>query len=172
MATETQQLSPEKALELYKNTLNFNVISRYDPRIKQLLYTASHCVLYKFNAGEWEKKEFQGTLALYLRHFVSDAPQRQLGEADLQDVFCYGLILLNRLSPQNFSIGLLPNSASRVFYPHGVNGNGVLQMDVEINANLIILKNLVGDIYGLWVFDEEERQKLFQLLKFCLNGNL
>lgn len=172
MATQSQQLSPEKALELYKNTLNFNVISRYDPRIKQLLYTASHCVLYKFNEGEWEKKEFQGTLALYLRHFVSDVSQRQLGEADLQDVFCYGLILLNRLSPQNFSIGLLPNSATKVFYPNGVNGSGVTLMDVEINDNLIILKNLVGDIYGLWVFDEEERQKLFQLLKFCLNGKL
>lgn len=172
MATQSQQLSPEKALELYKNTLNFNVISRYDPRIKQLLYTASHCVIYKFNEGEWEKKEFQGTLALYLRHFVSDVPQRQLGEADLQDVFCYGLILLNRLSPQNFSIGLLPNSATKVFYPNGVNNSGVTQMDVEINDNLIILKNLVGDIYGLWVFDEEERQKLFQLLKFCLNGKL
>lgn len=169
---ETQQLTPERALELYKNTLNFNVISRYDPRIKQLLYTASHCVLYKFNQGEWEKKEFQGTLALYLRQFVSDVPLRPLERVDLQDVFCYGLILLNRLSPRNFCLGLLPNSASRVLYPSGVDGNGVLLMDVEINDNLIILKNLVGEIYGLWVFDEEERRNLFQLLKFCLNGKL
>lgn len=168
---EIQKPDADKAVDFYKSAITSSVISRYDPRIKKLLYNASHCVLYEYNAGEWVKKGFQGALALYLREF-DDKPSPPLSRADLQNVFCYGLILLNRLSLQNFSIGLLPNSASRVLFPQGLDGNGVLLMDVEINDNLIIIKNLLGDIYGLWVFDEEERQKLFQLLKFCLVGKL
>lgn len=171
MATE-QQITPKKALDLYKNTLNYNVISRYDAQVKQLLYSTSHCVIYKFDpeSQEWIKTDFQGTLALYLRHFRADVPTRPLSQADLQDLFCYGLILLNRLSPENFSIGLLPNHATKTFFPNGVNNNGVREMNVEINDNLIIVKNVLGDIFGLWVFNEDDRQKLFKLIQFCLNG--
>lgn len=172
MAVPPELLTQTEALALYKNTLNFNVISRYDPQVKQLLYTTSHSVIYKFDLAtlEWVKTEYQGTLALYLRHFAPQPPQRPLTAADLQDLFCYGLILLNRSSPENFSLGLLPNSAAKAFFPAGVDGNGVKEMNVEINDNLIIVKNLLGDIYGLWVYDEDDRQKLYKLVAFCLNG--
>ena len=171
MATE-QQITPQKALDLYKNTLNYNVISRYDAQVKQLLYTTSHCVIYRFEpeTQEWVKTDYQGTLALYLRHFKADVPPRPLCEADLQDLFCYGLILLNRLSPENFSIGLLPNNAIKTLFPNGVGNNGVREMNVEINDNLIIVKNVLGEIFGLWVFNEDDRRKLFKLIQFCLNG--
>lgn len=175
MATEEpQQITPQKALELYKNTLNFNVISRYDAAAKQLLYTTSHCVIYKFDdeSQEWIKSEYQGTLALYLRNFVSPAPNQQLTYQDLQKLFCYGLILLNRLSPECFSLGLLPNKVTKHYFPRGLQNNGIVEMDAEINDNLIIVKNLLGEIYGLWVFNEEDRTKLFQLMEFCLNNDL
>lgn len=66
-----EQITRDEALRLYTNTLNFNVISRYDPAIKQLLCNTSHCVLYNFNdeTEEWVKSDFQGTLALYVRDF-------------------------------------------------------------------------------------------------------
>lgn len=177
MSTQTQKapdITPQKALELYRNALNFNVINRYDPAIKQLLYHTSHCVIYKFasDSEEWVKTDYQGTLALYLRDFTLPQPGEGSGPqyADLQSLFCYGLILLNRSTPECFSLGLLPNKITRHFFPHGVNGNGILGMDVEMNDNLIIVKNLLGEIYGLWVFNEEDRVKLVKLLEFCLKN--
>lgn len=172
--TEQQQITPEKAFELYKNTLNFNVISRYDPAVKQLLYTTSHCVIYKYDepTQEWVKSDYQGTLALYLRDFVNPANAGALAYLDLQRLFCYGLILLNRLNPGCFSLGLLPNKISRQYLPNGLANNGVTEMDVEINDNLIIVKNLLGEIYGLWVFNEDDRQKLYKLMSFCLSNEV
>ena len=89
-----EKITREEALNLYTNTLNFNVISRYDPAIKQLLCNTSHCVLYNFNdeTEEWVKSDFQGTLALYIREFKvpksnSEPPTYQ----DLQDLFATGL---------------------------------------------------------------------------------
>lgn len=169
---KSQKLTAKKALELYRSTLNFNVISRYDPAIKQLLHSTSHCVIYKFNdeSQEWVKSEYQGTLALYLRDF--QIPQNAIATyEDLQKLFCYGLILLNRTNPQCFSLGLLPNKVTQHFFPHGLNNNGINAMDVELNDNLIIIKNILGEIYGLWVFNEEDRTKLFKLIQFCLNND-
>lgn len=161
------QITQKEALELYKNTLNFNVISRYDDQVKQLLYTTSHCVIYKFKDQDWSKTEFQGTLALYLRHFSAAISDRPLTSNDLQNLFCYGLILLNRQSPENFSLGLLPNHAVKSFFPDPA--SGVSEMNVEMNDNLLIVKNVLGEIYGLWIFNEDDRQKLFKLINFCLN---
>lgn len=174
MATTEQHLTPEKALALYKNTLNFNVISRYDPLVKQLLYTTSHCVIYRFEAEseEWIKTEFLGTLALYLRNFSTDISNRTLTRNDLQSLFCYGLILLNRQKPENFSLGLLPNKATRRYFPNGVDGNGINETNVEMNDSFIMVKNLIGEIYGLWVFNEDDRQKLYKLIDFCLNNDM
>lgn len=169
-----EKITREEALNLYTNTLNFNVISRYDPAIKQLLCNTSHCVLYNFNdeTEEWVKSDFQGTLALYIREFKvpksnSEPPTYQ----DLQDLFCYGLVLLNRNNPECFSLGLLPNKVSGYFFPNGLNNSSILEMDVELNDNLIIIRNLLGEIYGLWVFNENDRIKLFKSIEFCLNSD-
>lgn len=177
MATvqEANDFTPEKALELFKSTLNFNVISRYDPHVKQLLYTTSHCVIYKFEPElqQWQKSDYQGTLALYLREFQApEAGKQNLGYKDLQNLFCYGLILLNRLNPECFSLGLIPNKVTKHFFPEGVENNGVYEMDAEMNHELIIVKNLLDEIYGLWVFSEEDRNKLFKLIEFCLKNDV
>ena len=39
-----EQITRDDALKLYTSALNFNVISRYDPAIKQLICHTSHCV--------------------------------------------------------------------------------------------------------------------------------
>ncbi|EGV62877.1 mRNA-decapping enzyme subunit 1 [Yamadazyma tenuis] len=167
---QQETLSRKKALELYKTTINFNVINRYDPAVKKLLYNTSYCVVYKFDDSteQWNKTDYQGTLTLYLRSFQVSQQNFEPTLQSLQNLFCYGLILLNRNNPECFSIGLLPNNVTKHYFPRGVDHNGISQMDVELNDNLIIVKSLLGDIYGLWVFNEVDRMKLFKLLQFCL----
>lgn len=167
------QISTQEAIKLYRSTLNYNVISRYDPQIKQLLYHTAHCVIYKFTeeSQEWVKSDYQGTLALYLRDYT--VPKTQSASlVDLQNLFSYGLLLLNRNNPECFSLGLLPNKVTKHFFPQGVNNAGILEMDVELNDNLIIVRNLLGEIYGLWVFNEDDRLKLFKSLEYCLNSEV
>ena len=169
-----EDITSEKALELYKNALNFNVVNRYDPALRQLLYVASHCVVYRFDSesDEWIKTDYQGATALYLRDFkLPQKPAEMCTYADLQNLFCYGLIVLNRNKPECFSMGLLPNRLTGQFFPRGVAGSGVSSMDVEMNDNLLIVKNLLGEIYGLWVYSEAERLKIFKLLEFCLHND-
>ncbi|KAG7661083.1 DCP1 [[Candida] subhashii] len=174
-SVKEEQITTDEALKLYTNTLNFNVISRYDPSIKQLLCHTSHCVIYKYNddSQEWIKTDYQGTLAMYVRDFKVPPPTKSTRTyTDLQDLFCYGLILLNRNSPECFSLGLLPNKVSKHFFPNGLSDSGISEMDVELNDNLIIVRNLLGDIYGLWVFNEDDRLKLFKSIEFCLNSDV
>lgn len=167
-----EKLSAKKALELYKETLNLNVISRYDPCIKKLLYQTAYSVIYKFDETQenWIKTDYQGSLALYLRDFqvpTATSPAFQ----DLQKLFCYGLILLNRSNLDLFSIGILPNNVTNHYFPNGVDNCGILRMDVELKDSLIIVKNLLGEIYGLWIFNESDRSKLHKLLQFCLTND-
>ncbi|KAI5955841.1 DCP1 [Candida jiufengensis] len=166
-----EQLSRDEALKLYSNTLNFNVISRYDPAIKQLICYTSHCVVYRFNeeTEEWVKSDYQGTLALYVRNLEISSPS--LSTSTYQDLFSYGLILLNRNNPDCFSIGLIPTKVSKQFLPNGVDGSEISEMDVELNDNLIIVRNLSGEIFGLWVFNEDDRRTMYKSIEFCLNNN-
>jgi mRNA-decapping enzyme subunit 1 len=170
---QKEAITTEEAVNLYRSALNFNVISRYDPAIKQLLCHTSHCVIYKFEESEeWVKSDYQGTLALYLRDYqVPNQSSQQASLEDLQNLFCYGLILLNRNNPKCFSVGLLPNKITKHIFPKGVDNSGVLEMDVELNDNLIIVKTLLGEIYGLWVFNEADRLKLFKSIEYCLNSD-
>lgn len=174
------QITTNEAFQLYRNTLNFNVISRYDPFIKQLLCHTSHCVIYKFNEDleEWCKSDYQGTLALYLRNYKAPASQVVTTYQELQELFSFGLILLNRNNPDCFSLGLLPNKVTKHFLPRGVEFTNphtptpplILEMDVELNDNLIIVKNLFGEIYGLWVFNEDDRKMLHKSIEFCISN--
>lgn len=170
----SEQITQTEAVDLYRNTLNFNVISRYDPAIKQLLFTSSHCVVYKFGDEEdWIKTDYQGTVVLYLRDYKLPDPNRKdpLNYQDLQNLFCYGLILLNRTKPENFSMGLLSNKMNKHFFPRGLPNMPTFEMVVELNDNIIIVKNVLGEVYGLWVYDEQDRMKLFKTLEYCLNND-
>ncbi|KAI5969155.1 DCP1 [Candida margitis] len=149
-----EQITRDDALKLYTSALNFNVISRYDPAIIQLVCHTSHCVLYKFNeeSEEWIKTDYQGALALYERSTSSDSEQELSSDSQLQQAFKYGIIILNRSNPECFSLGILPGS----------------EMEVELNDNLIIIRSLSGEIYGLWLFSEEERESLFKTIQYLV----
>lgn len=149
-----EQITRDDALKLYTSALNFNVISRYDPAINQLVSHSSHCVLYKFNeeSEEWVKTEYQGALALYERNAQNDFEKTSSSESQLQQEFKYGIIILNRSNPECFSLGILPESG----------------MEVELNDNLIIIRSLSGEIFGLWLFSEEERDSLFKTIQYLV----
>lgn len=149
-----EQITRDDALKLYTSALNFNVISRYDPAIKQLVCHTSHCVLYKFNeeSEEWVKTDYQGALALYERSSSAISEQEPSPDSQLQQPFKFGIIILNRSSPECFSLGILPESG----------------MEVELNDNLIIIRSLSGEIYGLWLFSEEERESLYKTIQYLV----
>ncbi|KAG5421911.1 SPT20 [Candida metapsilosis] len=113
-----EQITRDDALKLYTSALNFNVISRYDPAINQLVSHSSHCVLYKFNeeSEEWVKTEYQGALALYERNAQNDFEKTSSSESQLQQEFKYGIIILNRSNPECFSLGILPESGMETIY--------------------------------------------------------
>jgi len=144
----------DNEFSLYTKTLTFNVIGRYDPKIDRLLYHTSHCQLYKFNESqEWEKMEYSGVLAVYSRK----TSEENIGTVNVDDIYNHGLIILNRTSPENFSVGLLSNEESRKL--------GISEIKTEYQTDYIIIKNLAGDIFGFWIHEEKDRNSVFSLIK-------
>lgn len=222
-----------ETLDLYRKALNYNVIGRYDPKIKQLLYHTPHAVLYRYNvaAESWEKQDTQGVLAIYLRNVNGDVPD-QLSKVEdgtlltnatadgttnpmdstasmstlideaiqakdklaganddsedtikiLQgeDIYNYGLILLNRSNPENFSLGIVPNSVvnkRRIFHKNhnsaattNISDMELNNMQIEKNDGLLIIKSLLGQVFGLWIYNEKDRETLFTLIKYLLES--
>ncbi|AAS54892.1 AGR402Cp [Eremothecium gossypii ATCC 10895] len=175
-------------LELYRKTLNFNVIGRYDPKIKQLLFHTPHATVYKWEAGEnkWNKLEYQGVLAIYLRDVreqaelpvphqeASAGAEGRCGEVlSGRDIYNYALIVLNRINPENFSIAIAPNSVvnkRRLFSPEENVQQPLEPMDVEVKDELVIIKNLRKEVYGIWIHTPTDRQNIYDLLKYLLEN--
>lgn len=153
--TASEQTILDNEFSLYTKTLTFNVIGRYDPKIDRLLYHTSHCQLYKFGeTQEWDKLDYQGVLAVYSRKKSEEGDE-------VDDIYDHGIIILNRASPENFSIGLLSNSESRKL--------GVSEIKTEHQTDYIIIKNLEGDIYGFWIHEVKDRESVFTLIKAIVN---
>lgn len=155
-----------KKLKQYRSELNFKVISKYDSALKQIYFHTPHCVIYRFNnlSQEWMKTDFQGSLAFYLRKKLTN----YYNISDLLNMFSYSIILLNRNNPTCFSLGIMPNKALKTIIQDNCTGEQFVEMNVELKDNLIIVKNLLGEIYGLWVFNEFDRTKLFKSLEYCI----
>ncbi|AGO10761.1 AaceriAGR402Cp [[Ashbya] aceris (nom. inval.)] len=175
-------------LELYRKTLNFNVIGRYDPKIKQLLFHTPHATVYKWEASDnkWNKLEYQGVLAIYLRDVreqaelpephqeASAGAEGRCGEVlSGRDIYNYALIVLNRINPENFSIAIAPNSVvnkRRLFSPDENVQQPLEPMDVEVKDELVIIKNLRKEVYGIWIHTPTDRQNIYDLLKYLLEN--
>ncbi|CCH43594.1 mRNA-decapping enzyme 1A [Wickerhamomyces ciferrii] len=147
--------APETVIDnefsLYTKTLTFNVIGRYDPKIDRLLYHTSHCVVYKFNdSQDWEQTDYQGVMAVYTRKKSED-------DTDVDDIYDHGIIIMNRNTPENFSLGLLSKNDSRTL--------GLSEIKTEYQTDYIIIKNLEGEIFGFWVHEEQDREGIFALIK-------
>ncbi|CAI4050727.1 Dcp1p SKDI_15G0120 [Saccharomyces kudriavzevii IFO 1802] len=224
--TETTATAAENSatqLEFYRKALNFNVIGRYDPKIKQLLFHTPHASLYKwdFKKDEWNKLEYQGVLAIYLRdvsqntNLLSVSSQEmdmfdsQNGSNNIQtsisnnnnsstssgngngnknndsladncgktlsgkDIYNYGLIILNRINPDIFSMGIVPNSVvnkRKVFDAQEDAKNPLECMGVEVKDELVIIKNLKHEVYGIWIHTVNDRQNIYELIKYLLEN--
>lgn len=206
------------ALEFYRKALNYNVIGRYDPKIKQLLFHTPHASIYKwdFTKDEWNKLDYQGVLAIYLRDIgegstilpneseesnlqdtltstnnssvnlnqknnskknkgFSYTPHHYSTDAILEgkDIYNYGLIVLNRINPDNFSMGIVPNSVinkRKLFDPTENEKNPLELMGVEVKDDLVIIKNLKHEVYGIWIHTIADRQNIYELIKYLLEN--
>ncbi|AET37763.1 Dcp1p Ecym_2003 [Eremothecium cymbalariae DBVPG len=179
-------------LELYRKALNFNVIGRYDHKIKQLLFHTPHASVYKWDSNEskWNKLEYQGVLAIYLRDITdgtdfpstqheqqqelhSGSEQKSNGVLTGRDIYNYALIVLNRMNPDNFSIAIAPNSVvnkRKLFAPQDDIQQPLEPMGVEVKDDLVIIKNLRKDVYGIWIHTPADRQNIYDLLKYLLEN--
>lgn len=223
------------ALEFYRKALNFNVIGRYDPKIKQLLFHTPHASIYKwdFQKDEWAKLEYQGVLAIYLRDVSNNEPLIHVDDqqytTDTQatnnkningfdnstsnmseissssmfnnfsktqiidynsniningpnnsttvlsgrDIYNYGLIILNRMNPDNFSMGIVPHSVinkRKIFDTVEDKMNPLECMGVEVKDDLVIIKNLKHEVFGIWIYTVADRQNIYELIKYLLEN--
>lgn len=161
-------------IEIYKQALTFNVIAKYDPSISQLLHISSYCVIYQYDedAEDWVKSSYMGPVSVYARRSIWDKVDDdkninkvsvdQILAAKQGEYYRFGLLVLNRGQPENFSLGFL--------------GDKYIQDDdvkdergflVEKSDQLIIVRDFNGNAFGLWIFDEKDRDYLYQLLMYC-----
>lgn len=135
---------------------NYSVLLRHDPHLAQLFVTSSICNVYRFNIekSEWDKTNYQGTLFIYSR-----VEKEGLGPGNT-GIFPYGLMVLNRLSLEDFTLGITPEAIST--------RQGGPEVAVEMEGNFIMIQAADGVMYGLWVFDETDRQLVLSTLQHCI----
>lgn len=196
-AEDTSESNSAMTMEFYRKALNFNVIGRYDPKIKQLLFHTPHASVYQwdFETDEWKKLEYQGVLAIYLRdvsqgdmlpHQTESITSMNTDTTDNQsssfsgtvltghDIYNYGLIILNRINPDNFSIGIVPNSVinkRNVFNADENSENPLECMGVEVKDDLVIIKNLKHEVFGIWIHTVADRENIYELIKYLLEND-
>lgn len=132
--------------------INYAVIRKHDPALTQLFFTSSMCSVYKFNiaAEQWDKTEVQGSLFMYSRVANDDYP--------------YAALVLNRNNNQDFFLGITPTHISLE--------RGRIPLSVKLEDKFLMVQVSPEEIYGLWLFDEIDREKLNGLMSWCLtNGS-
>ncbi|TID15778.1 hypothetical protein CANINC_004307 [Pichia inconspicua] len=164
-----------EAIEIYKQALTFNVVAKYDPSISQLLHISPYCVIYEYNeeTSDWVKSSFMGPLCVYARRSEWDRydddhhPKVEVDtviNSSTGSYYRFGLLVLNRGQPENFSIGLLGDDY--IIDKDIKDDRGLL---IEKNDELIIIKDFNDKTFGLWLFDEKDREYINQLLLFCVD---
>lgn len=168
-ATDSSQ-----TIEIYKQALTFNVIAKYDPSIAQLLHISSYCVIYQYDedAEDWVKSSYMGPVSVYARRSIWDkvgddksikkVSVDQILAAKQGEYYRFGLLVLNRGQPENFSLGFLGDK-----YIQGDDVKDDRGLLVEKSDQLIIVRDFNGNAFGLWIFDEKDRDYLYQLLMYC-----
>lgn len=164
-----------EAVEIYKQALTFNVVAKYDPSISQLLHISPYCVIYEYNedSGDWVKSSYMGPMCVYARRsewdrYDDDHHPKVEVDAVLNSstggYYRFGLLVLNRSQPENFSIGLLGDK-----YVIDKDINDERGLLIEKNDELIIIKDFNDKTFGLWLFDEKDREYMHQLLLYCID---
>lgn len=173
-AQQTGFSTPEEsqvALELYKRILNFNCVGKYDPKLKQIIHITAHAVLYKFDQAtdNWEQTDFQGPLVFYERSIDADLAARTRvsnEELKLKDLYGHGLMILNRNAPKNLAIGIISKNITQN-NPEFYQG---LHYELQEANDLLMIKTTVGEVYGIWIHNQEDRKAFAKLIKYSIEG--
>jgi mRNA-decapping enzyme subunit 1 len=170
--------SESQTTEIYKQALTFNVVAKYDPAITQLLHISSYCVIYQYDedAEDWVKTSYMGPVGVYSRRsfwdkYSDNVPDNEIEHVSVEDLlqakhgeyYKFGLLVLNRVQPENFSLGFLGDR-----YLREVDIVEERNMLVEKSDELIIVRDFEGKAFGLWIFDPKDRDYLYQLLLYCI----
>jgi mRNA-decapping enzyme subunit 1 len=146
--------------ESTKISYNYAVLLKHDPYLAQIICSSTICNVYKFNLelAEWEKLNCLGTLFVYSRVAKTvDA----IGDSKK---YPYGLIVLNRLNLENFSLGISPVSRSRAASDP--------EMEVKLEDPFIMVQACDGAMYGLWLFNEADREPVLSTMQWCLSQTI
>jgi hypothetical protein len=118
--------------------MNLSVLQRQDPTVEAILATAAHVALYSFQHQAWQRKDVEGSLFIVER---SCFPH-------------YQLVVLNRLSTENFCENLSP------------------QLQMKANEPYLLFRNADNEITGIWFYNKEEQQKIGALIKSIIEGKI
>lgn len=172
--TSNENRDSSQTLEIYKQALTFNVIAKYDPSISQLLHISSYCVIYQYDEEleDWVKSSYNGPVSVYARRSEWDKNDNQdnINKVNVDTIlnakhgkyYRFGLLILNRAQPENFSLGFLGDK-----YVTDDDVNEERGLLIEKSDQLIIIRDFNGKAFGLWIFDEKDRDYLYQLLMYC-----
>lgn len=175
---EHSKKQSELTLEVYKGILTFNFVGKYDPKLKCIIRQTPYSVLYKFSTqnDEWEKLEFEGPLVFYERNvdpvepqlaFPAPGQEQVVSERlKMKDNYVKGLMIINRNNPKNISLGIIPKSYSSAYHHFFRNS----YYEVQMSNDLIILKNHLGEVYGIWIHDETDRNLFYNDALACINS--
>jgi mRNA-decapping enzyme subunit 1 len=135
---------------------NYTVISSHDKYLAQIITSSPICNVYKFNieTSEWDKLNCQGSAFIYSR------AAKELDSGDTTK-YPYAVIVLNRLNMDDFSLGITPLSVARKTED--------LEMEVKYEDPFIMVQGSDGAMYGLWLFNETDRETFRVTIDWCLN---
>lgn len=131
--------------------VNLSVLRRYLPGTESVVLVTPYAALYEFypSVMHWEKSSIQGTLFLVSLEAPSPGLHR------------YAIIILNRLSLDNFIFELMPSA------------------DVDLEEEIIVMRADDADdsvIWGIWLFEEGEgsstagiRNKVTRKIRECID---
>lgn len=138
--------------ERARRELNLSVLKRYDPSITDIITTSSHVVVYDFDEDRqsWAKRGVEGTLFLIQRSSLvlgNNQLQQQQQQKHKQKNAKYGIVILNRLSLEDFVVDLSST------------------MEVQVLGDYIIYKTTEDLVQGLWLYEASDRDRLSKLLQ-------
>lgn len=118
------------------NEINLRSLKRFDSSVDQILSSATQVAVYNFSNGEWNKLDVEGALFVVSKKGANS----------------HGLIIMNRLSTNNF--------------------NEIVdsQWDVTLNLPFLLYKNDKGNIRCVWFYSTVDCNKVYEKLHAITTG--
>ncbi|OMJ23838.1 mRNA-decapping enzyme 1B [Smittium culicis] len=139
--------------EALKQQVNMNVLKKHDPRISSIVDSTSHVAVYKYDLAlqNWVKIGIEGAMFIFKRDFAIGRHNNSRNglHYPISNNFDYGIVVLNRLSLDNYYDILIPG------------------IDFQIQSGIIMYKRADGEVYGLWVYEKNDIRRICKQLSIC-----